>query len=147
MTKEEFWQEAALRMLGVNPNWYDNEIIDRAKDFADAFFKEAGQQEQEEQASASSDDYLSRSIQEVIDEVDRLDLKASRKRGADILGRFSKAGYAKKINSFCDMISATTVGDLIKYGKNNAMESYRIGIGSIHIVDTALKNLYGIEEW
>ena len=144
MTKNEFMQEAALRAFGLEPYRNFDIIIKLSKDFTEAFFNATEQQEQE---SASSDDYLSRSIQEVIDEVDRLDLKASRKRGADILGRFSKAGYAKKINSFCDMISATTVGDLIKYGKNNAMESYRIGIGSIHIVDTALKNLYGIEEW
>ena len=144
MTKDEFLQEAVLRAFGSHPFMYTDTIISKSKELAEAFFNATEQQEQE---SESSDDYLSRSIREVVKEVDRLDLKASRKRGADIIGRLSKVGYAKKLDSLCDSISATTVGDLIKYGKNNAMASYNIGLGSIHIVDTALKNLYGIEEW
>ena len=56
-------------------------------------------------------------------------------------------GNATRFVSRCRSNGIDTIGDLLKKGRTHILQLSGIGVNCAKLADTALKNLYGIENW
>ena len=153
MTKQEFIQEAALRMIAASDVRYSvlEEKAKMARILADEVYKEEEQPAEPEKPSDSLD---KESVNKVADEIarleaedvvlknDKLGSKVHKKAGLDI--RFLTVCRAQ-YSSYDSCIS--TVKELVDCGRVAFARRKNMGPLTMKYVDKALENLYGITSW
>lgn len=151
MTKFEFVQEAALRILAANPTLGAVSIAKQANNIADEvwrIFDPAPSKEGNHDADMAG--FKEHSIQELITEVDRLDGANIEEIKQSYSGNYrcpQKSGYAVRLTSIFRHYNITTIGELLDVGKYDLRKYRGVGVLCIDLVGRALKNLYGIETW
>lgn len=162
MTKQEFIQEAALRLITANTEVPVSFVAELAKELADEIFKEGEQpveepqQEQpKEKPKTTASQYFYQPISTLVNEVDRLDREEiirikndfKAKHGHELKTK-SKIGYGARLKTTCTIhLHISTVGELLSLGRINFYGHYVVGQRTIQLIDQALFNLYGITEW
>ena len=153
MTKFEFVQEAALRILAANPTLGAASIAKQANNIADEVWKLFDPAPSEEKKESDTTSFKDRSIRELINEVDRLDganieeIKQMRNGSGYPYRSPQKSGYAVRLTSICRHYNITTIGELLAVGKYEFRKFRSVGVLCVDLVTRALKNLYGIETW
>lgn len=153
MTKFEFIQEAAMRIMAANPTLATYAVAVKANELANDVWRIFDPAPSEEKKDAGTASFKDHSIQELINEVDRLDgasIEATKQRrnGSGYPYRSpQKSGFAVRLNSICRSYNIATIGDLLEVGRYD-FRKYR-GVGTLLLdhIGRALKNLYGIESW
>lgn len=94
-------------------------------------------------------DYASDDIARLWEEMDRLEKLArdERRKKRPDLSNIHTDGNATRFCSKCRSNRIDTIGDLLKKGRTHILQLSGIGVNCAKLADTALKNLYGIENW
>lgn len=94
-------------------------------------------------------DYASDDIARLWEEMDRLEKLArdERRKNRPDLSNIHTDGNATRFCSKCQSNRIDTIGDLLKKGRTHILQLSGIGVNCAKLADTALKNLYGIENW
>ena len=94
-------------------------------------------------------DYASDDIARLWEEMDRLEKLArdERRKNRPDLSNTQTGGNATRFVSRCRSNGIDTIGDLLKKGRTHILQLSGIGVNCAKLADTALKNLYGIENW
>ena len=94
-------------------------------------------------------DYASDDIARLWEEMDRLEKLArdERRKNRPDLSNIHTDGNATRFCSKCRSNRIETIGDLLKKGRTHILQLSGIGVNCAKLADTALKNLYGIENW
>lgn len=147
MTKQEFIQEAALRLISARPDALMCEIHELAVNLANCVY--------EDKSAVPSDqatpdhtvpDINEESIQILLKEVGRVEdefvkIEMQRRRYAQ------RGGIDVRLNNVFHGAGVNTVGDLLRMGSRNFLKMRDVGPKCLKFVSEALKNLYGIESW
>ena len=142
MTKQEFIQEAALRMTFLLPERRVSEIADLARGLANSIYDE---EESEPELTPNPRDFDP--VEKILQEAERMGEEETRDRIGE--GRDYKS-QKKKICRLRNAFRAndiTTLGELIIFGREVFKKTRYIGEHSCAIVDQALENLYNIKKW
>ena len=157
MTKFEFIQEAALRILSACPEYPSGSIGDKAAELADEVWTHEDRQEpaQEHEPEILKCFSNEEPIKDLIDEVDRLDIVDKKRLTEEYRQRYSwsrnytaqKSGYAVKLRNVCDKNDIKTIPELLNFGRRKFAAQYCVGKKLCDAVDKALENLYDIKSW
>ena len=142
MTKQEFIQEAALRMTFLLPERRVSELADLARGLANSIYDE-----EEPEPELTPNPHDSEPVEKILREAERIDEEETRDRIEE--GRAYKS-QKKKICRLRNAFRAndiTTLGELLNFGRNRFKKTRYIGELSCAIVDKALDNLYNIKAW
>lgn len=143
MTRQEFIQEAALRLISAMNEYTITEVASWAKELAKEIY---GEEEEEPEIP-----YSNEPISAVIKEIDRMDCEERDANNAKLpLGtpwRYNKRGHARIAQTACERESILTVAGLLAFGRSDFLGIYNIGPKVIKSVDKALENLYNIQKW
>lgn len=146
MTKFEFIQEAALRLITAKPDATMGQIADWATDLAGEFFHEYEQPTEPEVLTAFPD---GESVQVVAKEIARLE-------ALDVEERKAKYRYGQKggldvrflgVCKYGTGYGINTVKDLIAIGRDSFSRFHNMGPKTMRLLDKALDNLYNIKSW
>ena len=149
MTKEEFIQNAVLTILAKDYGESVDYITDYARNLADAVYGEEKEAEEEE-GKPSSTSYEDEPISNVINEINRIDEEDVKKRRKEAVEKgykecfHQKKGYAFRLEGSFKYLEIKTVGDLLRFGRQELYRSRNIGKNCVDIVADALYNLYEI---
>lgn len=155
MTKLEFIQEAALRLITAKPQKLMGEIADMARILADEIFMENGSISKERttnllaiQVAAGND------ISDLVKEIDKIDVESTKELNNKykekyewVHSYFQKGGLAVRAEKIFSEENIKTVGELLDIGRDMFSRKKNIGIKTVEIIDKALFNLYGITNW
>lgn len=155
MTKNEFIQEAALRLLTSNPEMTAAQTATEAVLLADEVWTRSGMVVQESGRSEEADilDTLDdHPIGELATEVARIEgeqisAKNERARKNGSRRMYQISGADVRLQNVCSYEDIKTVGDLLKIGRTGFRRKRNIGELTVCFVDKALKNLYNINCW
>ena len=152
MTKDEFLQEAALRLITARPEAPMGEIADLARDLAGEFFHENESDKAKEAIKDLGVLVGDDPISVLISEIDRLDEEEKRQltekaktRGWNT--KYQKSGYAERVGKLCNRLGYYYVTGFVCMGRSSFRKERQIGEKCAEIVDKALLNLYGIKSW
>jgi len=143
MTKQEFIQEAALRMTFLLPERRVSELADLARGLANSIYDE---EEPEPELTPNPHDFDP--VEKILRETERIDEEETRDRIEE--GRaykIQKKGYAERLRTAFRANDITTLGELLNFGRSRFKKTRCIGEHSCAIIDKALDNLYNIKEW
>ena len=143
MTRQEFIQEAALRMTFLLPERRVSEIADLARGLANSIYDE---EEPEPELTPNPRDFDP--VEKILQEAERIDEEETRGRIEE--GRaykIQKKGYVERLRTAFRINGITTLGELLNLGRRNFSKTRSIGELSCAIIDKALDNLYNIKEW
>jgi len=160
MTKLEFMQEAALRLVATRPD-VDNMciIVGWVKDLTKGIFNEeeiidADFEEEPRHILSIQDVVKDRGINELLEEIDKIETIDVQERNVKQIKRtgrhdvyFQKGGYAKRIGNVFKENNIDTIGMLLGLNRNTFSKLYKVGKKSVGYIDKALYNLYGITNW
>lgn len=157
MTKQEFIQEAALRILARDSESSMISIADYAAELAAEVWKRFGKEpEQHEEPEVLTAFAARDTVQVVAREIARLETEFIEAENAKLKEkghsyRRQKSGADIRFLNCCSYDvgyqEINTVTDLIAYGRNNFICRRNIGRKTIKLVDKALGNLYNIKSW
>lgn len=141
MTKQEFIQEAALRMTFLLPERRVSEIADFARGLANSIYDE---EEPEPELTPNPHDFDP--VEKILQEAKRIDEEETH--------GWTEEGRAYNIQRICNRLrnalranDITTLGELLNFGRVRFKKTRCIGELSCTIVDKALDNLYNIKAW
>ena len=94
-------------------------------------------------------DYAIDGIEKLWQEMNRLEeqVRDERRKKRPDLSNIHTDGNATRFVSKCRSNGIDTIGDLLKKGRTHILQLSGIGVNCAKLADTALKNLYGIENW
>lgn len=145
MTKQEFIQEAVLRLLSleVKPIEEVGDYVNYATRLADAVFQEEAIVKEEVMLQFSDP------IQKLLDEIDRIDLEEAKKKEEEYreigwVMKVKKGGYSARLSNIFNEHNIKTIGDLLNMGRVELSRTRNIGSICVFRVCDALRNLYGI---
>ncbi len=162
MTKFEFIQEAALRLISVSTsknglygiiptlrpqNWSVTEWIGRmAESIADEVWKyephiESSQKKETKCAASFADINREFSINELYDEINRQEELWMNETC------HARRGFAERFKYVCYQQNIKTVAELLGIGRSNFLKYDTIGPITVTVVSRALQKLYGINVW
>jgi len=153
MTKQEFIQEAALRLIGARPSEPMCEIHRLAKNLADLIYPD------DEEVSSdpvrpipTRSDLPKDDISYLLQEAYRVEHQMAREYERKFKERhgyfpFKREGIAARIQKRFIVERISTVGDLLERGRTGILKTPGFGKKSIELIDQALLNLYCIETW
>lgn len=150
MTRQEFIQEAALRLISVLPEQPMDYIAISAKELADQLFHDEEEPQEPEVLTGIPD---KEPIGNLLREIDRIDeeicyQKREQYKECKARNKPQKNGYAERVRGVCHYdIDITYVADLINYGRSSFKKKRNIGEKCCVIIDKALENLYDIKAW
>jgi len=144
MTKEEFIQEAVLRMLSAKPTSGVYAIITIAEHLANKLFKE-----EKSKAASIPSDLNKIPIATLANDIDELDAEETKKRQERYPEHYraQKAGRAVRVINVCRANDIKTIGDLLRFGRNEFLRQRNMGRLSVELTDTALRRKYNVMEW
>ena len=160
MTKFEFIQEAALRILSACPEYPSGSIGDKAAELADEVWTHEDRPEQEE--AEEEPELLAafpdgESIQVVAKEIARIEEEEIAEKNRQMKARggwlcYQKAGADIRFINVCrsdyrGQKSINTVKELIDCGRHDFGRRHQMGKLTLKLVDKALENLYNIKAW
>ena len=149
MTKQEFIQEAALRMISARPDALMCEIHDLAVSLANCVYGREETEPHSDQARPAP--AVSDLSKEPIDNLFTEVVKAEQERVEDKKlhwgGYFQAGGINVRVRNTLRALDVCTVGDLLKHGRIWFAKQRTIGPVCVETVDKALLNLYGIKKW
>lgn len=145
MTKQEFIQEAVLRLLSieVKPIEEVGDYVNYATRLADAVFQE------EEIVKEEAMLQFSDPIQKLLDEIDRIDLEEAKKKEEEYreigwVMKVNKKGRSARLSNIFNEHNIKTIGDLLNMGRVELSRKRNVGSICVFRVCDALRNLYGI---
>ena len=141
MTKQEFIQEAALRMTFLLPERRVSEIADLARGLANSIYDE---EEPEPELTPNPRDFDP--VEKILQEVERMDEEDDRIEEGRAY-KIQKKGFVERLRTAFRANDITTLGELLNLGRRNFSKTRSIGELSCAIIDRALDNLYNIKEW
>ena len=141
MTKQEFIQEAALRMTFLLPERRVSEIADLARGLANSIYDE---EEPEPELTPNPRDFDP--VEKILQEVERMDEEDDRIEEGRAY-KIQKKGFVERLRTAFRANDITTLGELLNFGRNRFKKTRYIGELSCAIVDKALENLYNIKGW
>lgn len=165
MTKNEFIQEAALRLISAWANagsFTTEELAKAAKALADDVWKQFDDEaevlsDSSADATPSSDAEVlaafpdNEPIQTVAKEIARLEtLELEAKRAHYKTSYYQSGGLDIRFLNVCkryDGPHIDTVKDLIDFGRHDFSDLRNIGPHTLKLIDQALDNLYNIKSW
>lgn len=148
MTKHEFIQEAALRLIGARPSEQMSEIHRLAKKLADLIYPDDEEVSSDPVRPAPtvsdlSEEPIDNLLAEVISvEHERVENKIQR-HGC----HFQVGGVNVRVYNVVRGYDICTVSGLLKNGRVWFAKQRGIGPICVELVDKALENLYGIKSW
>ena len=149
MNRQEFIQEAALRLISARPDIRMFDAWQLAESLAGYIYPE---KEQEPEILSCIPD--GEGIQAVISEIDRLDAEDKKKlqeeRDRDFPGlyhHYQKSGYGVRVKNICTINNIVTVKDLVDFGRAKFLAQRNMGGKCVEVIDRALMNLYNIKYW
>lgn len=138
MNKQEFIQEAALRLIN-RPDMPLADIAGAARELADQLFPGV---------PAHKGNPETDSIAVLLKEVQRVeDQKVNEQKKRSNVYRQRGGLDIRLHNFFISPNNIETVGDLLRHGRRELQKGLNIGPHTVECVDQALQNLYGITEW
>lgn len=147
MTRQEFIQEAALRLITGRPDVLMSEIAELAKTLAREIYGE-------ELTIPKSEPDITDSIDVLIDYVDKVDLAIREERIAKYeYASCGKGGYSAALRTVLKTaerqhgMKIDTVNDLIAVGSETFLMMRGVGVKMLRAVSRALRELYGITGW
>lgn len=155
MTKQEFIQEAALRLITAGT--CIEFIASAAKQVADEVWKVVDEEQPAEpERPATSPE--SESVLVVANEIKRLEQEAIGKKNREALEkgwlyvRNQRSGLDIRFLNVCagnwdSEIKISTVKELLDCGRRGFSRRKNMGPNTLHLVDQALANLYNITVW
>jgi len=132
MNKQEFTQEAALRLINRS-DMPMADIAGAARELADQLFPGIPAQK----GNPETD-----SIEVLLREVGRVD-----EQNVDNYRHVQKSGFEVRLGNIFRSQDVNVVGDLLRYGRRDFQKARGIGPHTVKCVDQALQNLYDITEW
>ena len=150
MTRQEFIQEAALRLISARPNTPMGDIADLANALAVYIYKDEPEAPSEPAKPAppvsASSDFKSDSLEDLLREVDRIeaaDVEERKKSGMYC----QMAGFAVRLANVLRREKVETVGELMALGSRGMIRKQDVGPGCISLLKRAFENLYNIKNW
>lgn len=157
MTKNEFIQEAALRILARDSQSSMISIADYAAELAEEVWKRFGDEPQTAEPEVltwvDTDDTIQVVAKEIARiekaEVDEKNLQLKARGG---WGKFSVSGANVRFVNACHCIryghkSINKVEELIAEGRHEFSRRHGAGNKLMDLLDKALENLYGLKGW
>lgn len=162
MTKNEFIQEAALRLITA---WSDagsfttEELAQAAKQIADNVWEQFDDDkpEKSDEPAYNSDTVqvlmkeIARIEKEEIDEKNRKSREDAAKHGWCCYTYQSSGADVRFVNICRDerrcQVRIDTIGELISCGRNNFSRRLGVGKKTLELIDKTLENLYNIKTW
>lgn len=146
MTKQEFIQEAVLRLLSieVKPIEEVGDYVNYATRLADAVFQEEKIVKEEVMIEFSDP------IQKLLDEIDRMDLEKAKQTEEEyratgwLFRKVKKGGYSVRLSNIFNERNIKTIGDLLNMGRVELSKTKNVGSICVFRVCDALRNLYGV---
>ena len=157
MTKNEFIQEAALRLITAwaGCSFTSENVADAAKQIADEVWKlfdeqpaTGGSPAEAEVLEAFPDNEPIQTLAKEIARLETLELQA--KRAHNNTTYYQKVGLDIRFLNVCKfgcVREIDTVKDLIDFGRHEFSRLRNIGPHTMKLVDQALENLYNIKSW
>ena len=131
MKKEEFLMEATLRLITAKPQASMSEIADMAKELTNQVFNTANEMELE--AETFWDKAIDKApISTVISQIGK--------------NRWDP-GYRVRLTRIFKENNITTVGDLLRIGRQDFRKIREVGGGAISRIDDALEELFNLQNW
>jgi len=158
MTKNEFIQEAALRLITAwgGRSFTSWNVADAAKQIADEVWKLFDDEQPATGGSTAEAEVLeafpdNEPIQTIAKEIARLEtLELQAKRSHYNTTNYQKGGLDIRFLNVCKFgcgREIDTVKDLIDFGRHEFYSLRNIGPHTMKLVDQALDNLYNIKSW
>jgi len=144
MTKQEFIQEAALRILGSHFACTMREVAENARRLADEIY---GEQAAPSGTAGTAPDLSGEPIELLLEEVDKVEQDRVEDKIRRHGCRFQKGGIHVRVVKVFSAFDIRTVGELLKRSRGWFARQLTIGPLCVETVDRALDNLYGIKEW
>ena len=131
MKKEEFLMEATLRLIAAKPQASMSEIAGMAKELTEKVFNTANEMELE--AETFWDKAIDKApISTVISQIGN--------------NRWDP-GYRVRLTRIFKENNITTVGDLLRIGRQDFRKIREVGGGAISRIDDALEELFNLQNW
>lgn len=145
MTKQEFIQEAALRLISGRPDMKIEDIPHLAHYIASRIYTDKEEKPLRRPVSVLTDS----PIQTLLDEIARMEARTKAEYEQDMEpGRYyQRVGYAANLRKLFKAEGISTVGDLLKRGRTGCLKIPRVGCKSIEHIDKALEKLYNVINW
>ena len=158
MTKEEFIQEAALRILARDGESSMISIADYAAELAAEVWNRLSDEQPEQPKDEpvilkcfSNDE----SVNVVANEIGRIEKEEVKEKNEDLKARgllqhwgaYQASGADVRFSNVCEYYNIKTVPELINYGRAKFRRCKNMGEKTICLVDKALESLYDIKSW
>lgn len=147
MTKNEFIQEAALRILARDSESSMISIADYAAELAYEVWKRMDKDtkpmeiKEVKMAVPDMDDH--RSIVALANEINRLEHERMKDKNYRIRTARTHARFLR----VCDQYNVESVSDLLQCGRASFRYFHNVGPLTMSLVDEALRTLYGMDVW
>ena len=137
MTKQEFIEQAVLRLITKSSIMSCNEMVQLARECASLIYDDG----KENKDATAGKDFENESLAALFREVERLDILSNKN------SKIKKRGYANTFSRVCASHEINTIKDLLKVGSYRLKDARNMGAANLAIVSEALYNLYGIDKW
>ena len=149
MTKNEFMQEAALRILSRDSESSMISIADCAAELTEEVWNRLEGNDEQKTPTAVSSEY---SIHMLAKEIARLEHEYVLKKNEELLSKghhcsVQKAGADIRFLNVCNYEGIVTVSDLLSCGRVSFRNKRNIGEQTLQFVDKSLESLYNIKAW
>ena len=152
MTKQEFIQEAALRLLCSHFAYTMDEVVQNARDLADEIYGKEDPSDLSRPAPTVSDPKAD-DIEVLVREIERVEEEHVSKHNREYQertgyrGNFQKSGFAVRLRTVSAENGIRTVGDLLALGRYGFLKLPKVGKLCTEMVDETLGKLYNIKNW
>lgn len=149
MNRQEFIQEAALRLIAARPDALMCEIHELAVSLANCVYADSVEEPSEPvRPSPTATDFRDDNVQVLLDVINSTEDQAkSDFEAAHPSWYYQRRGYAITLRHAFDINGVATVGDLLSRGRVGCLKLPKVGRKSVEALDLALKELYGITAW
>lgn len=153
MTKQEFIQEAALRLISARPECSMVWVADNAEQLAAFLYDEPYPHAGRVRVVPPVTDPKADEIEILAREVYRLEEEMKKEMDRKYLERtgyeynHKKTNIASRIHKAFVAEGICTVGDMLKRGRTGILKVPKVGRMCIELIDKALCNLYNIKTW
>lgn len=150
MTKDEFIQETALRLITAwaNTSFTPENIASTAKQITDSVWNLFDEEKEELPAISAKATQDEDKVSVLANEIETLErLYVNEKNEKYGTSRFQVSGLNIRFLNVCYVEGIKTVDDLLACGRNRFLKIRNVGKLTVKFLDSALDNLYGIKTW
>ena len=153
MTKNEFIQEAALRLLQADSQFTAELLASVARHIADEVWKQLDDEHpaEKEVLAMVPDNEKVKTLAKEIARIENYEVeqKNAIKRNQGWNGRnyYQISGADVRFLNVCQHEDISTLGDMMRIGRHGFSRLRNMGPLTMKLVDKALENLYNIKSW